>query len=86
MKGTLTNGFEYNIDEKYLDNMELVDALSEIEDNPLHISKVCTLLFGKDQKKKLYDHLRDEDGRVPVEAVTQAVVEIFNAQGEAEKN
>ena len=61
MKGTLKNGFEFDIPDNRLDNMELVDALSEIEDNnPLAITKVANLMLGKDQKKKLYDYLRTE--------------------------
>lgn len=79
MKGILTCGFEFDIPEENLDNMELVDALSEVtDDNQLAISKVATLMLGKTQKKKLYNHLRNEKGRVPIKAATDALIEILN--------
>lgn len=79
MKGILTCGFEFDIPEENLDNMELIDALSEVtDDNQLAISKVATLMLGKKQKKKLYDHLRNEKGRVPIKDATDALIEILN--------
>ncbi len=82
----LTNGFNLEIEETVIDNMELVDALSEMADeNPLEVSKVCTMLLGKN-KKALYDHLRTEDGRVPVSEVSKTIKEIFDAFGDKGKN
>ena len=53
----------------------------EIE-NPLLMPKLCKMLLGEEQKKRLYDHLRSEDGRVPIEATTNAIQEIFNSPGD----
>ena len=79
MKGILTCGFEFDIPEENLDNMELIDALSEVtDDNQLAISKVAILMLGKKQKKKLYDYLRNEKGRVPIKDATDALIEILN--------
>ena len=87
MKGKLQNGFEFDIDEAALDNMELIDAMTEAqEDDPGKFSKATLLLLGKDERKRLYDHLREEDGRVPIKAVADAFVEIFQALGEQGKN
>lgn len=36
---------------------------------------------GWDMRKNLYDHLRNDDGRVPVDAVSQELIEIFSAFG-----
>ena len=36
-------------------------------------------LLGKDGKKRLYDHLRTEDGRVPASAVESAIMELFQS-------
>ena len=67
--------------------MELIDAMAEAqEENPAMFSKAVLLLLGKDQRKKLYDHIRDDNGRVSVEAVTNSFVEIFEALGEQGKN
>lgn len=87
MKGELKNGFSFDVDENALDNMELIDAMAEAqEENPAMFSKAVLLLLGKDQRKKLYDHIRDDNGRVSVEAVTNSFVEIFEALGEQGKN
>lgn len=86
VKGTTSAGFEFELDEKVLDNMELVDAVAESEENPTAVSQVCLLLLGKAQRRRLYDHLRTPDGRVPVEQVTASVVEIFNVCGRPGKN
>lgn len=87
MKGKLENGFEFVVDDDALDNMELIDAMADAqEDNPAMFSKAVLILLGKDQRQKLYDHLRDESGRVPIEAVTNAFVEIFEALGDQGKN
>ena len=87
MKGKLKNGFSFDVDENALDNMELIDAMAEAqEENPAMFSKAVLLLLGKDQRKRLYDHIRDDNGRVSVEAVTNSFVEIFEALGEQGKN
>lgn len=76
--GKISSGFEFAIEESALDNMELVDALAEIDEgNTLQISNACTMLLGKAQKKKLYDHLRTKEGNVPAGEFTRALLEIF---------
>ena len=48
------SGFETELEESSLDNMELVDTLDEMnEGNPLAISRLVPLLLGKEGKKKL---------------------------------
>lgn len=74
------SGFEIELEESSLDNMELVDTLDEMnEGNPLAISRLVPLLLGKEGKKKLYDHLRTPDGRVPVAKVAEALGELMNS-------
>lgn len=80
------SGFECEITKDRLDNMELVDALAELDENELAVSRVCLLLLGKETRKRLYDHLRTEDGRVPTAALTAELSEIMAALGETGKN
>lgn len=82
MKGKTSTGFEFDIEYERLDDMELVDIMAEIDENPLLMPKLCKMLLGEEQKKRLYDHLRSEDGRVPIEATTNAIQEIFNSPGD----
>ena len=82
MKAKTSTGFEFDIEDERLDDMELVDIMAEIDENPLLMPKLCKMLLGEEQKKRLYDHLRSEDGRVPIEATTNAIQEIFNSPGD----
>ena len=78
--GVTASGFAWQLDDAVLNNMELVDALAEMqEENPLQISAVCRLVLGKAQRKALYDHLRTPDGRVPVAKVADALGELMNS-------
>ena len=84
--GKTASGFAFSVEEKALDDMELVEALAEVEQTPTALPKVLRLLLGEEQKRALYDFLRQKDGRVPVQAVTDAVLDIFHAGGPQAKN
>ena len=86
-KGKTNNGFKYEIDEKVLDDMELIDAMAASQgDDPTQISTVVVKIFGADQRKRLYDHVRTEDGRVPVTEVANIITEIIESLGDDGKN
>lgn len=86
-KGTLKNGFEFEVDEKVMDDMEFIDLLAEADDgNPLRFSQATLLLLGRDQRKRLYDRIRTEEGRVPLEAFSDVFYELIEALGEEGKN
>lgn len=72
-------GFEMDADTSRIDDMELFDAVVELQaGNALAIPTVINKLCG-DQKKALYDHCRLPDGRVPTQAITEEVTDIFEA-------
>lgn len=77
-KGVTKSGFEYQVDAQLLNDMELLDDISEMENNFLNLSKVVRKVLGENQRKALYDHVRDENGRVPVDAVSAEFVEILS--------
>ena len=81
-----TSGFECDIDRGRLKNMELVDALADMQDDDvLAVSHVVRLLLTKEEKKRLYDHLRTPEGRVPPDAIGVELKEIFSMLGEEGK-
>lgn len=83
----IKEGLTCEVDSDALDDMELVEALADIkEENPLAIAKVAELLLGKSEKKRLYDGLRNEKGRVKTSEVSEAIITIFAALGNAGKN
>nr|DAN04157.1 MAG TPA: hypothetical protein [Caudoviricetes sp.] len=79
IKGVTKSGFEYEITKERLNNFELIEVFSEVDDNPLLLPKALNLLLGKEQKQRLYDHLRTTDDIVPADLVGQEIVEIFNS-------
>lgn len=48
------SGFSIELEESALDNMEVLDALSDLDEgNPLAMSRLVVKLLGKDGKKRL---------------------------------
>ncbi|QIM45661.1 hypothetical protein GPZ88_00705 [Streptococcus ruminicola] len=76
IKGTTSSGFKFEIDEKQLKNYEFVELISEVDENELLMPKILKMLLG-DQVKALKDHVRDEDGIVPIEKMVQEIKDIF---------
>ena len=87
LTGTTSSGFEWEIAEDALDDMELLDALAEIDAGKLEAaSAACLHLLGKPQRTALYDHLRDERGRVRISAVSTELGEILLAMKDGKKS
>lgn len=84
--GKTSSGFEYAIPEEDLNNYELVEALGEMDENPLLLSKTVNLLLGKEQANKLKNHLRTERGTVPTEKIADEIMDIFKSQKEAKNS
>lgn len=74
------DGFEIELDENVLDDSELWDALDGMQDGDVFAMGHMTVrLLGKEGRKKLYDHLRTPDGRVPLTKVSDALGELMNS-------
>ena len=74
IKGKTESGFNFKIDEATFNDMELLELLVDADNgNYLAISKVLDIILGQDQKKKLYDHVRNDNGRVQIDLVTNEV-------------
>lgn len=86
-KIVLENGLELEVNENNLNNMELLDALAEMEeDNTLAVSTAVKLALGAENRKKLYNAVRTKDGNVPIEEVVKCFTEILNKLGDNAKN
>jgi len=86
IEGKTKSGFKYKIPEENLNNYELVEALSEVEENPLLIVKTVNLLLGKEQANKLKEHLRTKNGIVPTDKLSEEIMEIFENQKETKNS
>ena len=80
------SGFTADIGPEVINNMELVDVLVAMEDNPAQVAKLGEMLLGSDGKKRLYDHLRNDEGIVPMDAYIAEVKEILDLLGDPVKN
>lgn len=86
ISGKTKSGFKYSVEEERLNNYELLEAIGELEDDPLILTKVVDLLLGKEQKKELKNHVRTEDGLVPTDKLSEEITEIFKSQSETKNS
>ena len=86
LTGKTKSGFKFKIDEKIADDMELLEDIAKTDKDTSYFPTVLNKIFGEEQKKALYDHLRNKDGRVPIEATLTEFTEIMNLASEKTKN
>ena len=81
-RGKTKEGFEFEVNEKVLKDMEFLDILLDVVsgDDEKAVNAYPELLnkiLGKEQKQKLYDFIRDSEGIVSIEAVSEVVKQII---------
>lgn len=87
MTGKTTSGFEYEIDGESLDDYELLEDLCELDNgDTAKTTSVLNRLLGKEQKDRLKEHLRTENGRVPASKMMIEIGEIFNSVKEGKNS
>ena len=87
LTGKTPTGFVFAISESKLENMEMLDALAALDrGDGTQLSNVLSLLFTPEQKAKLYDHVRLEDGTVPIPKITEEITAIFEANQKAKNS
>jgi len=78
-----STGFEADIDKSCFNDMELLDAILDIQaGNMLALPVIVSKIMG-DAKKALYGHCRDEKGKVGADRIMMEVneiVDILNAK------
>ena len=77
LEGTTKSGFNFKVADESLNDFELIEVLSEVDVNPLLLPRLVNMLLGDEQKKALMDHLRTEKGNVPLDAMSDEIMEIF---------
>lgn len=86
LTGKTASGFKFKVDESVADDMELLEDIARADSDTTFFPKVLNKILGEEQKKALYDHLRDDSGRVPIKATIDEFTEIMNIASEKTKN
>ena len=85
-EGKTESGFAFSVAEGAKDDMELLEALIDLDKGEMGgLKDAIVRLLGKEQKKALYEHCRN-GGRVSASAVIKEFAEILNLLPEEEKN
>lgn len=80
VKGTTSSGFQYELTEESLDNYELLEILSEIDNGDQSKLPIMIEMFlGTEQKEALKEHIRSKsnNGKVSSTRIFEEVSEIF---------
>lgn len=82
LEGKTSKGFNFAIEEQDLNDMEFLELMAEVDENPLLFPKLIEMMLGKEQKSALYEFYRNEQGKVPIDEIRDAVGEILASNGE----
>lgn len=74
------DGFELDIDASVFADFEFLESLADVANGePANVIRPFRMLFAGDTYQKVKDHLRDEDGRVPVKAMSAFLSKVVKA-------
>lgn len=74
------DGFELDIDVSVFADFEFLESLADVANGePANVIRPFRMLFAGDTYQKVKDHLRDEDGRVPVKAMSAFLSKVVKA-------
>lgn len=82
IEGKTKSGFRFKLDEKKLDDMEILEYLAEVDDDLTQLPTLLKLFLGEEQKKKLYSFVKKSEGHVSISKTYEILMEIFSSAGE----
>lgn len=81
--GTTKSGFAFSLEDEVLDDYELLESISRVDHGDYScLTEVVDRLLGEEQREKLKNHVRKENGRVSAAALLDEVTQIFAATNE----
>ena len=81
--GKTSTGFEFTLEDDVLDDYELLETLTAVDKGEYgQITEMVERLLGKEQKEKLKEHVRNNNGKVSAAKLLDVVREIFDASNE----
>jgi hypothetical protein len=80
IQGTTASGFSYSIEPEKMNDMRVLDALTDVsEGNPAGLSQLIRLLLTPEEKDELYRVNTLEDGRIDPKGVSKDLFEAINS-------
>lgn len=87
LKGVTESGFEFELLDSLKDDMEYLDLAVRADEGDLTaLPGLVTHMLGKEGKKRLFDHCRNDDGIASTQGVMKEVKNIFDIIGETDKD
>ena len=83
INGKTKSGFAFKLYDEAMNDMELLEDLKKLDGGDvLAVPSILERMLGK-QKEDLYNHVRTESGRVPIDALVGELKGIFEASRDA---
>lgn len=83
VKGETKNGFKFEIDPDEVNDIEFLERLGEAGEDVSKMPRIMKEILGEDQRKRMYDHIRNEKGKVPIDTAMDIFTEILTIANEA---
>lgn len=76
--GKTESGFEFKIEDEVFDDYELLEILHKVDSGDYGlITEMVDKLLGEEQKEKLKEYAKNENGRVQTSVILKEVMDIF---------
>lgn len=85
IKSKTTSGFEYQVDERLMQNFRFVRLLREWQNNNLAQVDVLDFMLGKEQAEALQEHVANKEGFVDSQKIADEMNEMFETLSEKSK-
>lgn len=81
--GETKSGFKFEIDPDEVNDIEFLERLGEAGEDVSKMPRIMKEILGEDQRKRMYDHIRNEKGKVPIDTAMDIFTEILTIANEA---
>lgn len=73
------DGFAVELEESFLDDAELIEAMSRVTEDPTGFFVLRDRMLTPESRQRLYDHLRNDKGIVPFTALNEALNQLLES-------
>lgn len=84
IEGKTKSKFKFVINEDDINDMRFIDKLTQLKKGDFTaLSELTDMLFGEEQKNKLYDHIaKNNNGKVKIDALANEINDVLTYQDE----